>query len=188
MPAALPEPEPTTALNITETWDDGVLHRGEPDDVIPWTEVRDRIARAGDYWVTTVRVGAAPHVRPVFAVWVAGHLVSTTNDTRAKARHLRANPEISFATRVDGVDVVVEGRAEWVADGDLLEAIAEEYRSKYGWPLKVSDGGGFDAPFAAPAAGPPPYLPYAVRPRVVYALGTTDELAPLTTKYTFESS
>ena len=185
MPADPTEPAPTSAVNITETWDDGVLQRGEPDDVIPWAEVRDRIARAGDYWVTTVRPGGEPHVRPVFGVWVAGLLVSTTNASRAKARHLASNPEVSVATRVDGVDLVVEGRAELVTDDGLLAAIAAEYRSKYGWPLEVRDGEAFHAPFAAPAAGPPPYRPYAVRPRVVYALGVTDELAPRTTRYTF---
>lgn len=185
MGASSAEPVPTSAVNITATWEGGRLHHGGADDVIPWADVRDRIARAGDYWVTTVRADGTPHVRPVFAVWVAGLLVSTTNGMRAKARHLEANPEVSVATRVDGVDLVVEGRASWVTDPDLLEAIAAGYRAKYGWPLEVRDGEAFHAPFAAPAAGPPPYRPYAVRPRVVYGMGTTDELAPLTTKYTF---
>ena len=70
---------PTSTVNITQTWSDNALERGDPTDVIPWEDVRDRIARASDYWVATVRASGAPHVRPVFAVWVDGLLVSTTN-------------------------------------------------------------------------------------------------------------
>lgn len=178
------ERAPSNAVNVTETWDDNVLVHGDPADVIPWEEVRDRIARAGDYWVSTVRASGAPHVRPVFAVWVDGLLYSTTNGTRAKARNLEANPRVAFTTRVDGVDVIVEGRAEFVTDEATLERVAEAYRSKYGWPLEIRDGEAY-APFAAPAAGPPPFRPYAVTPEVVYGMGVTDELAPKTTKYTF---
>src|ERR1044072_447517 len=97
--ATMSERVPTSAVNITETWDDNVLKKGDPGDVIPWAEVRDRIGRASNYWVTTVRRSGAPHVRPVFAVWVEGLLVSTTNGSRAKARNLDANPPVSFATR-----------------------------------------------------------------------------------------
>ncbi len=176
---------PTSAVNVTETWEDNVLKHGDPTNVIAWGDVRDRIARAGDYWVSTVRASGAPHVRPVFAVWVDGLLVSTTNGTRAKARNLESNPRVSFTTRADGIDVIVEGRAEFVTDEELLERIAEAYRSKYGWPLEIRDGEAYHAPFAAPAAGPPPFRPYAVTPEVVYGMGVTDELAPRTTKYTF---
>jgi len=181
----MPERGPASAVNITETWHDNVLTRGDPRHVIPWDDVRDRIATAGDYWVSTVRASGAPHVRPVFAVWIDGLLVSTTNGARVKARNLESNPRVSFTTRVDGVDVIVEGRAKFVTDEKLLARIAEAYRSKYGWPLEIRDDGAYHAPFAAPAAGPPPYRPYAVTPEVVYGMGVTEELAPRTTKYTF---
>jgi hypothetical protein len=88
----MPERVPTSAVNITETWADDVLQHGDPTNVIPWDEVRDRIARASDYWAATVRASGAPHVRPVFAVWVDGHPVSTNNGSRAKARNLESNP------------------------------------------------------------------------------------------------
>lgn len=178
------ERAPRNAVNITETWDDNALVRGDPADVIPWEEVRDRIARASDYWVATVRHSGAPHVRPVFAVWVDGWLYSTTNGARAKARNLEANPRVAVTTRIDGVDVIVEGRAEFVTDEATLERVAQAYRDKYGWPLEIRDGQGY-APFGAPAAGPPPYRPYAVTPEVVYGMGITDELGPKSTKCTF---
>jgi uncharacterized pyridoxamine 5'-phosphate oxidase family protein len=181
----MPERVPSSAVNVTATWEDNALKHGEPTDVIPWQDIRDRIADASDFWVATVRSSGAPHVRPVFAVWVDGLLASTTNGTRAKARNLESNPRVSFTTRADGVDVIIEGRAEFVTDQHLLERIAEAYRTKYGWPLEIRDGEAYHAPFAAPAAGPPPFRPYAVTPEVVYGMGVTDELAPRTTKYTF---
>ncbi|MDP3891325.1 pyridoxamine 5'-phosphate oxidase family protein [Nocardioides sp.] len=182
------ERDPTSAVNVTETWDDNVLTKGDPAYVIAWEEVRDRIAGASDYWVSTVRASGAPHVRPVFAVWVDGLLVSTTNGTRAKARNLEANPRVSFATRADGIDLIIEGRAAFVTDTALLERIAQAYLVKYGWPLEIREGEGFHAPFAAPAAGPPPFRPYAVTPLVVYAMGVTDELGPRTTRFTFQAT
>ena len=154
------ERAPSKAVNVTATWDDNVLVHGDPDDVIPWEQVRDRIAKAGDYWVSTVRASGAPHVRPVFAVWVDGLLYSTTNGTRAKARNLEANPQVAFTTRVDGVDVIVEGRAEFVTDEATLERVAEAYRSKYGWPLEIRDG----EAYARSPPRPPAHRPSAPTP------------------------
>lgn len=66
--------------------------------------------------------------------------------------------------RVDGVDLIVEDRAEFVTDQPTLERVAEAYRNKYGWPLEIRDGQAH-APFGAPTAGPPPYRPYVITPR-----------------------
>jgi len=96
-------------------------------------------------------------ILPQTTVWFQG--VRPTGGTS-----LEANPRVAFTTRVDGVDVIVEGRAEFVTDGATLERVAKAYRSKYGWPLEIRDGEAY-APFAAPAAGPPPFRPYAVTPR-----------------------
>jgi hypothetical protein len=38
---------------------------------------------------------------------------------------------------------------------------------------------------AAPTAGPPPYELYRIEPVTVFALGTSEELAPLSTRFRF---
>ena len=179
------ERQPRAAVNCTDQWDDDARQPAAKDDVMPWADARERLAAATLYWVATVRTGSgAPHVRPVFAVWVDGFLCSTTNGARAKARNLAADPHVTFTTHTDDIDFIVEGTAAPVTDGELRERIVAAYRDKYGWPLSERDGELY-APFGAPAAGPPPYRPYAVTPDVVYGMGTTDALAPRSTRWRF---
>lgn len=179
------ERPPRTAVNCTDQWDDDAMQPADPDDVMRWEDARDRLAAADLYWVATVRAGGgAPHVRPVFAVWVDGLLCSTTNGARAKARNLAADPHVAFTTRTDEIDFIVEGTAAPVTDEAMLERIADAYRAKYGWPLTVRAGELY-APFGAPAAGPPPYRPYAVTPEVIFAMGTSEALGPRSTRWRF---
>lgn len=179
------EREPRAAVNCTDQWDNDAMQPADRDDVIGWAEARDRLAAARLYWVATVRPGGgAPHVRPVFAVWVDGLLCSTTNGARAKARNLAADPHVTFTTSTDQIDFVVEGTAAPVTDAATRERVAAAYRDKYGWPL-TDRGGELYAPFGAPAAGPPPYQPYAVTPKVIYGMGTDDAFAPRSTRWRF---
>ena len=82
------------------------------------------------------------------------------------------------------MDVVLEGTATQVTNEDTLHKVAEAYRSKYGWPVTVTNGA-FDAPYGAPTAGPPPYHPYEITPATVFGFGTADEYAGQATRYRF---
>jgi hypothetical protein len=176
---------PRSAVNCTDQWDDDAMQPADPAAVMPWEQAQERLAAARLYWVATVRAGGgAPHVRPVFAVWVDGRLCSTTNGARAKARNLAADPHVTFTTTTDEIDFIVEGTAAFVTGEAELERVAEAYRAKYGWPLTVHEGELY-APFGAPAAGPPPYRPYAVYPEVVFGMGTNETLAPRSTRWRF---
>lgn len=182
----MPEREPVSAENCTWEYEGNELVPADPSLVIPWSEARDRLAASdGFYWFTTVRPSGQPHVRPALAVWVDGLVCSTTNASTRKGRNLAENPRCTVALARDGIDLVVEGTAAWVDDDALLQRIAEAYHSKYSWPVTVQDGA-FDAPYGAPSAGPPPYRPYAVTPRVVYGLGTNDHFAPRSTRWRFQ--
>jgi nitroimidazol reductase NimA-like FMN-containing flavoprotein (pyridoxamine 5'-phosphate oxidase superfamily) len=176
---------PRGAVNCTHQWNDDALQPADPAAVLDWQQAGERLAAARQFWVASVRAGSgAPHVRPVFAAWVDGRLYSTSNGSKAKARNLATNPHVAVTTSTEEIDFVVEGTAAFVTDEAELERVFEAYRAKYGWPHAVRDGG-FHAPFAAPEAGPPPYLPYAVTPEVVYGLGTSEALAPLSTRWHF---
>ncbi len=122
---------------------------------------------------------AALNVRPVLAVWLDGALYTTSADEAlARAGNLAADPRCTVTARTETkVDVVLEGTATRVAKEATLQQVAEAYRSKYGWPVTVTDGA-FDAPYGAPTAGPPPYYPYEITPATVFRLpGTADEYA-----------
>jgi hypothetical protein len=84
------------------------------------------------------------------------------------------------------MDLVYEGVAVPVQDADHLERIAEAYRRKYGWPVTVTPDGALDAPFGAPAAGPPPYQVHAFEPVTVWAFGTDDRYATHSTRWNFD--
>jgi hypothetical protein len=151
---------------------------------MPWEQARSVLADAQFYWFASVTPSGAPHVRPVLAVWVDGHLYTTTNPTRRKARNLQGNDQVAFTVREPGIDLVLEGTARRVRDRAALDAVAAAYDEKYGWPVTVQ-GDAYDAPYGAPTAGPAPYEPYEVTPSVVFAFGTDDEQAPHSTRFRF---
>jgi hypothetical protein len=83
------------------------------------------------------------------------------------------------------MDLVYEGTATRVDDTERAQRIADAYRAKYGWPVEVTDDAAFDAPFGAPAAGPPPYVVFAIDPVTVRAFGTDERYATRSTRWDF---
>jgi hypothetical protein len=160
------------------------LIAAEPTTFLPWELVRDVLRDTRLYWLATVHPTGRPHVRPVLAVWLDGALYTTSADEARKGRNLAADPRCTVTARTDTMDVVLEGTATRVAQEATLQQIAEAYRSKYGWPVTVTDGA-FDAPYGAPTAGPPPYHPYEITPATVFGFGTADEYAGRATRYRF---
>lgn len=153
-------------------------------DVIPWADGRSRLSETRFYWLATTGPGGGPHVRPVLAVWSDGALHTTSNPEAAKARYLGRNPRCAVTARTDGLDLVYEGRATKVDDEARLQAVADVYISKYGWPVTVRDGA-FEAPYGAPTSGPPPYEVFRIVPDVAFGFGTDDSLAPRSTRWQF---
>jgi hypothetical protein len=151
---------------------------------LPWQVVRDLLNDARLYWLATVHPTGRPHVRPVLAVWVEGALYSTSTEASRKGRNLAADPRCTVTTRTDTIDVVLEGNATQVTSEQTLLKVAEAYRSKYGWPVTVTEGA-FDAPYGAPTAGPPPYHPYEITPATVFGFGAAEEHAGRATRYRF---
>jgi Pyridoxamine 5'-phosphate oxidase len=151
---------------------------------LEWETVRDVLADARLYWLATVHPEGRPHVRPVLAVWVDGLLYSTSTAASRKGRNLVADPRCTVTARTDTMDVVLEGTAARVISQDTLHKVAEAYRAKYDWPVTVTDTA-FDAPYGAPTAGPPPYMPFEITPAAVFGFGTADEFAGRATRFAF---
>ena len=155
-----------------------------PTTTLSWAEARAVVAESRFFWLATVHPTGRPHVRPVLAVWVGERLCTTTGRMAQKGLDLERDPRCSVTVRTDRMDVVLEGVAAPVTDPVEVERVAEAYRFKYGWPVTIVDGG-FDAPYGAPTAGPPPYRPYGITPTVVFGFGTDDETAPRSTRWRF---
>jgi hypothetical protein len=181
-----PSPAPTTATNVVRQWGDGELLVPEPDDVLSWELAVQHLADARLFWHVSRRPDVHAHVRPVFAVESDGMLWSTTSTGARKTGLIERHPRCSLATSTEGMDLVYDGVAVPVDDPDRLERVAEAYHRKYGWPVAVTPDGAFDAPFGAPAAGPPPYRVYAYEPVTVWGFGTDDRYATRSTRWDFD--
>jgi Pyridoxamine 5'-phosphate oxidase len=92
-----------------------------------------------------VRPNARPHVTTIAAVWLDGAVHFTTGERERKAKNLARNPYCIVTTGyrgLEGLDLVVEGKATRVATAPALRGLAEAYRRKYGrlFRYEVRDG------------------------------------------------
>jgi hypothetical protein len=116
-------------------------------------------------WLCTVNADGSPHVTPVGALWVDGAWWFQTGAGTRKHRNVTREPRCSLAVSIRDADVVVEGDAVRVTDGDALRMIAQAWADQ-GWPAEPdSSGTGITAPFNAPAQGPPPWHVFRIEPR-----------------------
>ena len=120
----------------------------QPDaDATPWEDALGVLEGAQLSWLSTVRPDGRPHVTPVVAVWADDALHFMTGAHEQKSANLRANPHVAVTTGAntwdDGLDVVVEGRAELVTDESELRRLAEAWATRWDgrWTLGVVDGG-----------------------------------------------
>jgi len=89
-----------------------------------------------------------------------------------KSRNLAANPLCTISTRLEGMDLVLEGEAKRVVDTATLETVAAHYRQG-GWPAEV-EGDAFTAPYSAPSAGRPPWYLYRFTVRTAVAVASAE--------------
>ncbi|TXS42600.1 pyridoxamine 5'-phosphate oxidase family protein [Streptomyces sp. OR43] len=139
----------------------------------PWAGARRLLSEAELYWLSTVRPDGRPHVTPLIGVWWEGALHFCTGSEERKARNLAGNAEVVLTTGSnawsEGLDVVVEGRAERVTDDDRLARLAKVWETKYGtdWHFDVADGGFVGAQGNRAEV-------FAVSPRTVFGFGKGD--------------
>ena len=101
--------------------------------LLPFSWAEQRLSEALRYWVVTVSPSGAPHVMPVWGVWLDRCVWFSTGGRSRKARNLREDPRCSVHT--DGEDpVIVHGSAEFVTDPDELAPLLEAYGAKYPGP------------------------------------------------------
>ena len=112
----------------------------------PWTAVERLLADAQLYWMVTVRADGRPHAVPLVGVWEDGAFAFCTGPQEQKQRNLDANAHVAVTTGSTGAggwdsgeDVVVEGTAVRVTDGEALRTLAAAWYAKYGddWHFEV---------------------------------------------------
>lgn len=114
----------------------------------------DGLVAARNYWVATARPDGRPHASPVWGLWLDGAFLFATDPASQKGRNLAANPDLVVHLESGDDVVILEGRAEEVADPSLLERFTEAYEDKYQ---------------VRPEVDPAQSGVYRLRPRVVFA-------------------
>jgi general stress protein 26 len=151
---------------------------------VPWDQTREILQAAEMFWISTVRADGRPHVTPLVAVWVDDAIHFHTGPQEQKSVNLRANPHVVLTTGCNqwdrGIDVMVEGDAVPVTDGDVLKRLAEAWGAKWDgqWQLAVGEGG-----FRNPDMNDFESLVFTVRPAKVFAQAKGDPFSQ--TRYVF---
>jgi len=146
---------------------------GEESGTTSWEVARDRLANPEEQrtsWLATTRPDGRPHLMPVIAFWIDGAIHVVAGEGTRKARNLAADGRCVIATSSTtppSLDIVVEGRADPLIEGDAVGHIAEVL-SASGWPLEAK-GDKVYGP-NAPTAGPPPYTIFRIVPSKVFGL------------------
>ncbi len=115
-------------------------------DPTPWRDAIRVLEDAELYWLTTVRADGRPHVTPLIGVAEGEAVHFCTGIREQKARNLEHSPKVAVTTGNNtwarGLDIVVEGDAVRVTDGNELQRLADAYEAKYGseWHFDVGDG------------------------------------------------
>jgi len=149
---------------------------GDETHTTSWEVARERLANPENQrtnWLATVRPDGRPHLMPVIAFWIDGSFHFIAGQGTRKGRNLLADSHCVIGTgswELPSLDVIVEGRAEPVADSDDVRRIAEIFNSN-GWPLEAR-GDEVYGP-NAPTAGLPPYRIFRMVPSKAFGLPGT---------------
>ncbi|MGW3205647.1 pyridoxamine 5'-phosphate oxidase family protein [Streptomyces sp. NPDC001135] len=141
----------------------------------PWAEAERQLATAEIFWVSTVRADGRLHVTPVIAAWHDGVVYFSTGKGEQKAKNLAHDSHCALTTGGnslgEGLDLVVEGRAEPVTDPAALDEVIAAYEAKYG-PHITSPEGTFHGIGEAFRRGDA--VVFAVVPETAYGFGRSD--------------
>jgi hypothetical protein len=136
-----------------------------------WARTRAHLETAEVFWLSSVRPDGRPHVTPLLAVWLDDAVYFCTSPPERKARNLEQNPHCILTTgcsNLDGLDVVVEGKAQEVHDELELGRVADAYATKYPSDFTEPDGTWFGLDDAIRAGNS---LLYRVTPVTAFGFG-----------------
>ena len=124
------------------------------EGILPWEWARERLSKAHNYWLMTVRPDCAPHAMPVWGIWLDEAWYCATEARSRKARNLAKNPTCVVCTENADEAVILEGVARLLAASEIPRQAYADYQTKYGWELGSTEGS----------------VLFEVRPRLVFAM------------------
>jgi len=140
----------------------GMLAAGAGTGLLPWAWAVERLASSHDYWLSTISADGAPHLMPVWAIWLDGAPWFSCSNGSRKTRNLRADGRCSLATDNAAQPVVVQGLAEPVSEPSEIQRLIDGENAKYGTDYSME------------LLGPAVSTWFGVRPVRVFGLDTAD--------------
>ena len=113
----------------------GIIQLDRPMTLDP--QVEHRLQTEQNLWLATVRPNGAPHLVPIWFVWVTGRFYFCTGADSVKARNLVRNPYVSVALEDGSRPIVIEGQAQAIGQADA--AVIAEFQRKYDWDITSDD-------------------------------------------------
>lgn len=105
--------------------------------LIPWMWARERLETSRNYWFATSKPNGAPHVMPIWGVWIENRFCFSTGAGSRKGRNLAFNPQCVVTTEHGSEAIIVEGTVEPLEPG-RRDAFLSTYSAKYDWPMDAS--------------------------------------------------
>ena len=150
----------------------GLKSAAEGSGLLPWSWARERLEQSHDYWLAT-KGPHAPHLMPVWGVWLEEAFWFSSSRASKKARNLAQHAACSISTDNAQEPVIVEGVAERITDHDAMRRFADAVNRKYqtSYPAEF---------FTTPANAC-----FRVRPRWAFGLMESD-FTGSPTRWTFD--
>ncbi len=106
----------------------------DADGLLAWETVATAVAGAEIYWLATLLPSGGPHLVPLHATALDGHVFLSGDEQSRWYRNLGADPRIQVGIEHDELQVMVRGRATHeTIEGDRLQQVSESLQSKYGF-------------------------------------------------------
>jgi hypothetical protein len=114
-----------------------------PEGMLGWVWVDERMRVARNYWVATTAADGRAQVAPVWGVWFDNTFFFGTGVTSRKRRNLARDPRLSINLESGDEVVILEGVAEPLTDPALFARYVDTYDAKYAIRPESTDGGTF---------------------------------------------
>ncbi len=115
----------------------------------PWSDVREQLTVAKQYWLATDRRGRSPHLVPVDGLWVDDVLYYGGSPDTLHMRAAKANPNVTVHLPDPWKVVIVEGVAEpEQTSPELAQQLADLANVKYAEYGMTFDASAYREPLA----------------------------------------
>lgn len=104
----------------------------EPTGLLDWGWADERLSKSRNYWIASTRTDGAPHVAPVWGVWLDGAFYFGSDANSRKARNLLRDSRAVLHLESGDEVVILEGRMHIETDAAILARVGQDYAVKYG--------------------------------------------------------